>query len=191
MKCFRIDLKKIEIICIKVRFSWIEHLSSRDKRQMSVSLPMGQGQNSATGVLATPACPKTLTSHESVARRVDHSRRCLQFHKTAVALNSSCPEPVVDQGINIVVPLPLIELPDPEGFYASLVLRKIRAEFPPGWKTGLDSSCKWSTVDRTAAAQTPSEVVANCGTSGEPIEMLLADMALRAVRTPVLEGRSS
>jgi hypothetical protein len=190
MKCFTIDFKKIELVGIKVRFSWIQDLSSRDKRQMSVSLPMGQGQNSATGVLATPARPRTATSHESLARRVDHSRCCVQSQKTAVALNSSCPEPVVEQEIEIFVPLPLIELPDPEGFYASLVLRKIRAEFPPSWKTGVGSSCKWNTVDRAAAAQTSSEV-AHCGTSGEPIEMLLADMVRRSVQTPVLEGRSS
>ena len=31
---------------------------------------MGQGQNSATGVLATPARPRTATSHESLARLV-------------------------------------------------------------------------------------------------------------------------
>jgi hypothetical protein len=157
-----------------------------------VSLPMGQGQNSATGVLATPARPRTATSHESLARRVDRSRCCVQSQKTAVALNSSCPEPIVQQEIEIFVPLPLIELPDPEGFYASLVLRKIRAEFPPGWKMseGVGSSCKRNTVDRAAAAQTSSEV-AHCGTSGEPIEMLLADMARRSVQTPVLEGRSS
>jgi hypothetical protein len=153
---------------------------------------MGQGQNSATEVLRTAARRRTATSHESLARRIDRGRCCVQSQKTAVALNGSGPEPVIQQETEIFVPRPLIDLPDPEGFYASLVLRKIRVEFQAGWKIseGVGSSCTWNTVDRAAAAQTSSEV-AHGGTSGEPIEMLLADMARRSVQTTVLEGKSS
>jgi hypothetical protein len=162
------------------------------QRQMSVSLPMGQGQNVATGALRTAARPRTATSLASVARRFVRSRCYVQSQKTSVALNSSCPEPVVQQGTEISVPLPRIELPDSEGFYAGLVLRKIRAASRPGWefRESEGSSPSLNTVDRSAVAQTPSEV-ARHRTSGDPIETLLVEMARRHVQTSLFEERSS
>jgi hypothetical protein len=169
---------------------WIPRTFQLRQRQMRVNLPMGQGQNSAIGVLRAAAHPRTATPHESLTRRVARSRCFVETQNAAVALNGSCPESVVRQEIS--VPLPLIELPDPEGFYAGLVLRKIRAESQPGWEPSEaeGSSQRWNTVDRPVAAQTSGEV-ARRGTSGEPIEALLVEMARRHVQTSLFRRRSS
>jgi hypothetical protein len=192
MKCFTIEVKKIELVGIKAWFYRIPRTFQLRQRQMSVSLPMGQGQNVATGVLRTAARPRTATSLESVARQFVRSRCYVQSQKTAVALNSSCPEPVIQQGTEISVPLPRIELPDSEGFYAGLVLRKIRAASRPGWefRESEGSSSSLNTVDRSAVAQTQSEV-ARHGTSSGTIETLLVEMARRHVQTSLFEERSS
>jgi hypothetical protein len=152
----------------------------------------GTRTNVATGVLRTAARPRTATSLESVARQFVRSRCYVQSQKTAVALNSSCPEPVIQQGTEISVPLPRIELPDSEGFYAGLVLRKIRAASRPGWefRESEGSSSSLNTVDRSAVAQTQSEV-ARHGSSSGPIETLLVEMARRHVQTSLFEEGSS
>ena len=144
------------------------------------------------GVLCSALPSRAVTSHESRARRIVRPACHVQPQEAAVPLHSCFAGPVVQRETRIVVPLPLIELPDPEGFYASLVLRKVRAEIKPGgdlreWN---GFSPKWNAVDRPSVAQTSREV-ARCGTPGEPLETHLAEIALRYVQTPVLGGRSS
>jgi hypothetical protein len=192
MKCFIIDFKKIGLIGIKARFYRIPRTFQLRHRQMSVGLPMGQGQNVARGVLPTAACPRAATSYHSVARRTVDCRCFVESQDAAVALNRSCPEFVVQQGTEIFVPLPRIELPDPEGFYAGLVLRKIRAESQPRWELSEDegSSQTWNILGRPTAAQASSEPVRR-GTSGEPIETLLVEIARRHAQTPLFRRRSS
>lgn len=159
------------------------------QRQMGVTLPMGQRQNPARGVSRSARLSPT---HGTLARRGVRRPCLVQTQKTAVPLNSSCPDPAVRQEAEIFVSAPLIELPDPEGFYASLVLRKVRAELEPRWELSEcnSSSPKRTVVDRPSAAKISSKV-ARCGTAGEPLEMILAEMALRYMQTPVLGGRSS
>jgi hypothetical protein len=162
------------------------------QRQISVSLPMEQGQNSARQVLPTAARPRTAIARESIARRVERSRCFAQPQNAAVGLQSSCPEPVIQQETAIFVLPPPIALPDPEGFYASLVLRKVRAVLQPRSEVSkIDRSLpKRNAVDRPPAARISSDV-ARCEAVGEPSETLLAEMARRYVQTPVFGGRSS
>lgn len=192
MKCFIIDFKKIELVGIKARFYRIPRTFQLRQRQISVSLPMGQGQNSAREVLWTAARPRTAIAHESMARRVVRSRCFAQPQNAAVALQSSCPEPVTQRETAIFVLPPPIALPDPEGFYASLVLRKVRAVLQPRSEVSkTDGSLpKRNAVDRSPAARISNDV-ARCEAVGEPSETLLAEMARRYVQTPVLGGRSS
>ena len=184
MKWFIIYLKKIELVGIKARFYWIPKTSQLRQRQMSVNLPMGQRQNPALGVLRSG---RTATSHGSLARRSVRRPCLVQSQNAAVPLHASCPDPIVPPETKIFLPLPFIDLPDPEGFYAGLVLRKIRARLQPGWELskGNGSSPKRNTVDRPTATQMSSEV-ARCGTGGESLETLLVEMARRHVQTPVL-----
>jgi hypothetical protein len=192
LKCFTIDFKKLELAGIQAWFHRIPRTFQLGKRQMSVSLPMGQGQNVVAGVLRTAVRPRTATLLECVTKRFVRSRCYIQSQKTAVALKGTCGEPVIQQGTESSGPLPRIELPDSEGFYAGLVLRKIRAASRPGceFRESESSSCSLNTVDRSAAAQTPNEV-AHQGTSGGPIETLLVEMARRHVQTSLFEEGSS
>ena len=192
MKCFIIDFKKIELVGIKARFYWIPRMFRLGQRQISVSLPMEQGQNSARQVLPTAARPRTAIARESIARRVERSRCFAQPQNAAVGLQSSCPEPVIQQETAIFVLPPPIALPDPEGFYASLVLRKVRTVLQPRSEVSkIDRSLpKRNAVDRPPAARISSDV-ARCEAVGEPSETLLAEMARRYVQTPVFGGRSS
>jgi hypothetical protein len=139
---------------------------------------------------ATPS--RAVTSQESLGRRIVHRSCPARSQKAAVPLHCCFPNPVVRQETEIFVSLPFIDLPDPEGFYASLVLRKVRAELHSRWElSGCDgSSPKWNALDQPSAAQTLREV-ARCGTAGEPLETLLAEMARRYVQTSVLERRPS
>jgi hypothetical protein len=192
MKCFIIYLKKIELVGIKARFYRVPKTFQLRQRQMSVNLPMGQRQNPALGVLRSGEHARTAPSHGSLARRSVRRPCFVQSQNAVVPLAASCPDPIVPQETEIFLPLPLIDWPDPEGFYAGLVLRKIRARLKPGWELskGNGSLPKRKTVDRPTAAQMSSEVV-GCGTGGESLETLLVEMARRHVQTPVSGGGSS
>jgi hypothetical protein len=160
------------------------------QRQTGVTLPMGQRQNPVMGVQRSAARPRAATPRKSLARRIMHRPCLLQSQGAGVPRNSFYPRPVVEQETEIR--LPPIELPDPEGFYASLVLRQIRSPLLPGWELSKDdcSSPQSSAAHRSVAAQTTREG-ACCGTGPEPLETLLVEMALRRVQTPDLGGRSS
>jgi hypothetical protein len=197
MKCFIIDFKKIELVGIKARFYRIPRTFQLRQRQISVSLPMGQGQNSAREVLRTAARPRTAIAHESMARRVVRSRgsapgSSAQPQNAAVALQSSCPGPATQRETAIFVLPPPVALPDPEGFYASLVLRKVRAVLRSRSEVSkTDGSLrKRNAIDRPPAARISSDV-ARCEAVAEPSETLLAEMARRYLQTPVFGGRSS
>ena len=163
------------------------------QRQMSVSLPMGQRQNLALGLLRSGEHPRTAASHGSLARR-SVGRPCLVQSQNAVAPpNASClPRPRSQQETEIFLPRPLIDLPDPEGFYAGLVLRKIRARLQSRWELskGDGSSLRRNTVDRPTTTQMSSEVT-RCGTGSESLETLLVEIARRHAQTPVFGGGSS
>jgi hypothetical protein len=193
MKCFIIYFRKIELVGINARFYWIPRTFQLRQRQIDVTLPMGQRQNPAMSLLRSATPSRAVTSQESLARRIVHRPCPVRSQKAAVPLHSCFPNPVVRQETEIFVSLPFIDLPDREGFYASLVLRKVRAELQSRWELSEcdGASPKWNAVDQPSAAQTLREV-ARCGTAGgEPLETLLAEMARCYVQTPVLGGRSS
>lgn len=134
MKCFIIYFRKIELVGINARFYWIPRTFQLRQRQIDVTLPMGQRQNPAMSLLRSATPSRAVTSQESLARRIVHRPCPVRSQKAAVPLHSCFPNPVVRQETEIFVSLPFIDLPDREGFYASLVLRKVRAELQSRWE---------------------------------------------------------
>lgn len=190
MKCFIIYFRKIELVGIDARFYWILRTFQLRQRQIGVTLPMGQRKNPAMSLLQSATPSRAVTSQESHARRMVRRTRPVRSQNAAVPLHF--PNPVVRQERQIFVSLPFIGLPDPEGFYANLVFRKVRPELQPRWKLSEcdGSSPKWNAGDQPSAAQTLHEV-ARCEATGESLESLLAEMVRRYVQTSVLGRRSS
>jgi hypothetical protein len=190
MKCFTIYFRKIKLVGINAQFYWILKSSQLRQRQIGVTLPMGPRQNPAMSRSSTPS--RAVTSHESLARRTVRRPCPVRSQNAAVPLHSCFPNPVVRQETEDFVSLPFIDLPDPEGFYARLVMRKVRAELQSRWELSESdsSSPKRNAVDQPSAAQTLREVPRR-GTAGEPLETLLAEMARCYVQTSVLGRRSS
>jgi hypothetical protein len=192
MKCFNMYFRKTELVGINARFYWIPRTFQLRQRQIGVTLPMGQRQNPAMSLLRSATPSPAVTSQEPLAKRMVHRPCPVRSQNAAGSLHICFPNPVVRQETEIIVSRPFIDLPDAEGFYASLVLRKVRAELQSRWELSEcdDSSAKWNAVDQPSAAQTLPEM-ARCETAGEPLETLLAEIARYYVQTSVLGRRSS
>jgi hypothetical protein len=193
MKCFVIYFRKIELVGINARFLLDTKNVPTAPKANGCDVANGTAANPAMSLLRSATPSRAVTSQESLARRIVHRPCPVWSQKAAVPLHSCFTNPVVRQETDILVSLPFIDLPDAEGFYASLVLRKVRAEFQSRWELSEcdGASPKWNAVDQPSAAQTLREV-ARCGTAGgEPLETLLAEMARCYVQTSVLGGRSS
>lgn len=205
MKCFIIAFKKITLAGIESRFLQIPEIFEPRQNLAGVTLAMGQQQNPAIRV-ARPTASPAAVCQESPGRRKE--RRWHRGHprNKGVHRENCSAKPVVDLKTETLGPLPPIEWPDANGFYANLVLRQVRARFQPGWNSSGGHGrlpAEWkvgsrSIVAQSARAKSPSPLegrltvaeVASAGALREPFETLLAELAQRKVQLPA-SGRCS
>jgi hypothetical protein len=205
MKCFIISFKKIAVVGIESPFYQIPEMLRTAPKAYGCDLPMGQRQHPAMRVLRSGTRPRSAAFQESLANRKEYRHHCpVRSQDDTVLWDDSSQKPAVDQKAETLGQLSPIEWPDEDGFYSSLVLRQVRARFQPGRKLN-ERGCSpsdWKTVDQSVAAQGTKSAfeleailttakVACSGTSREPLETLLAELAQRHVQTPALRGACS
>ena len=204
MKCFIISFKKIALAGIESRFLQIPEMFEPCQKLAGVILAMGQQQNPAIRVARPMAPPWAAVCQESLDRRKER-RRHRGHPRNEVVLREICSAKlVVDPKTETLGPLPPIEWPDANGFYANLVLRQVRARLQPGWSSSGRGrlSAEWkvggrSVVAPSARAKSPSPLegpltvaqVASAGALREPFETLLTELAQRRVQLPASGGR--
>jgi hypothetical protein len=156
------------------------------KKLADVTLAMGQQQNPAIGVVR-PTGPEWAEVHqESPGRRKEHWRHRDHSRNEAVLRQTSRAKAVADPKRETLCPLPSIEWPDANGFYANLVLRQVRARL--GGRAVVAPSARTKPPVPLKGSLTVTEV-AGAGAVREPFETLLTELARRTVQRATSVGR--
>ena len=201
MKCFIISFKKIALAGVESRFLQIPGIFEARQRLAGVTLAVGQRQNSAIRVARPTTRPAATVCQAYPAIQKEH-RWYRRHSRTEVNLCENCsPKPVIDPKTESLGPIPALEWPDADGFYAALVLRQVRARFQLRWKSTERMWSVASTVDggrpmvaaKSARAKLSLRIreslivaeVASARVLGEPFETLLTQLAQRRVQLPV------